>query len=219
MARTARIFVIVAFAALTVTACGSADPTNEGLNAGTDLAAPPATSAVTVAPAATQDPNIAQTPASIQTQAPENAAAEPASAVVAPAPNRDDVNVDARDFEQGGQYFFKSPSGNVYCAFHSFNAPGTDVGCQVRYSVPGNTGRVCGNVANNTYGVQIREGGPVEQICTNQGIFVANDMRVLEYGQTIGVQGDICRSTEAGITCYSGSGSGFMISRDVNVAF
>ncbi|MGU3435871.1 DUF6636 domain-containing protein [Actinomycetes bacterium M1A6_2h] len=138
---------------------------------------------------------------------------------IPPAPTRDDVNVDARDFQQGDSYYFTSPSGNAFCAFRSFNAPGTDIGCQVRYSVPGSTGRVCGNVANNTYGVQVLNSGTVEQICTNQGIFVSTEPRVLQYGDIIAVQGDSCRSTEAGIICYSVAGTGFMISRDVNVTF
>ncbi|MDZ7882942.1 MAG: hypothetical protein U5N53_08510 [Mycobacterium sp.] len=40
----------------------------------------------------------------------------------------------------------------------------------------------------------------------------------MEYGQIIGVTGTFCRSTEAGVTCYDGD-RGFMISRDVNLAF
>ena len=210
-----RLFVttMAVFAATALAACGSSD-----------YREPDTVAAIT----ATSTPNSTATPLpdNEPAPAPEDQSAPgpdqvtvPVPVAVPPTPSRDDVNVDARDFEQDGQYFFTSPSGNAHCAFHSRNAPGTDVGCQVRYSVPGNTGRVCGNVANNTYGVQILSGGTVEQICTNQGIFVADDTRVLEYGQTIGVQGDICRSTEAGISCYSGSGSGFMISRDTNVAF
>lgn len=213
MTRIPKFLAAFALVLLAVTACSSEQPDTGGVATGTDVAAAPTTINSTDVP--TESPNVTP-PADTAAQEP---AADTSSGAVLPAPNRDDVNVDARDFEQDGQYFFTSPSGNAHCAFHSRNAPGTDVGCQVRYSVPGNTGKVCGNVANNTYGVQIRSGGTVEQICTNQGIFVADDTRVLEYGQTIGVQGDICRSTEAGITCYSGSGSGFMISRDANVAF
>ncbi|MDJ0395024.1 hypothetical protein QMK17_17000 [Rhodococcus sp. G-MC3] len=223
MTRVQRILATLALTSvlgLATSGCGSTEP-----SAGTDLAAPPATSLATAAPEATDSSGVPAaapevvTP-EVVTPDPAEAAANSAPVAIPPVPNRDDVNVDARDFERGdGQYFFKTPSGNAFCAFHSSNAPGTDVGCQVHYSVPGNTGRLCLNTENNTYGVQIRNGGTVEQICTNQGIFVNTDPRVLEYGQTIGVQGDICRSTEAGVTCYSGSGSGFMISRDVNIAF
>ncbi|MCZ4561418.1 hypothetical protein O4160_11300 [Rhodococcus sp. IEGM 1401] len=70
--------------------------------------------------------------------------------------------------------------------------------------------------------MKITQDSIVEQICTNQGIFLPSnltrDVPVLEYRQTIGVTGNFCRSTEAGITCYDGD-RGFMISRDVNIAF
>ncbi|MBY4214216.1 hypothetical protein HQO42_21665 [Rhodococcus fascians] len=208
---------LVAATTLTLTACGSEGPTS------TDAAT--VTSAAT-APSAGGSPDtgsgtgpVVEAPEVVTPAAEQPTEAGPAA--VPPAPNRDDVNVDARDFEvDGGQYFFQSPSGNVFCAFNSSNAPGTIVGCQVRYSVPGNTGRECLNTENNTYGVQITQDGTVEQICTNQGIFFGGNPgpRVLEYGQVIGVTGNFCRSTEAGITCYDGD-RGFMISRDVNIAF
>ncbi|MDJ0412099.1 hypothetical protein [Rhodococcoides fascians] len=211
---------LVAATTLTLTACGSEAPIS------TDAA--PVTSAAT-APSAGGSPDtgsgtgtdgpVVEAPEVVTPAAEQPTEAGPAA--VPPAPNRDDVNVDARDFEvDGGQYFFQSPSGNVFCAFNSSNAPGTIVGCQVRYSVPGNTGRECLNTENNTYGVQITQDGTVEQICTNQGIFFGGNPgpRVLEYGQVIGVTGNFCRSTEAGITCYDGD-RGFMISRDVNIAF
>ncbi|MBY4275485.1 hypothetical protein HQO27_18125 [Rhodococcus fascians] len=208
---------LVAATTLTLTACGSEGPTS------TDAA--PVTSAAT-APSAGGSPDtgsgtgpVVEAPEVVTPAAEQPTEAGPAA--VPPVPNRDDVNVDARDFEVGGgQYFFQSPSGNVFCAFNSSNAPGTIVGCQVRYSVPGNTGRECLNTENNTYGVQITQDGTVEQICTNQGIFFGGNPgpRVLEYGQVIGVTGNFCRSTEAGITCYDGD-RGFMISRDVNIAF
>lgn len=216
MSRVPRFFAALTIAttmALAASACSSEEPSTS-----TDAADAPSSQIETTAPEQTE-PVTASTPEEA-TADPVVPAVEPASASIPPVPSRDDVNVDARDFEQGdGQYFFKSPSGNAYCAFNSSNAPGTVVGCQVRESVPGDTGRVCLNTENNTYGVQIKEGGVVEQICTNQGIFVANEVPVLEYGQVIGVTSTICRSTEAGIACYAGTGSGFMISRDVNVTF
>ncbi|WP_377453877.1 hypothetical protein [Rhodococcoides fascians] len=211
---------LVAATALVATACGSEEPT--GTDAAQVTSAAPAASAggsSDTGGGTGTDGSAVEAP-EVVTPAPEQLA-DAGPAAVPPAPNRDDVNVDARDYEEGeSQYFFQSPSGNVFCAFGSVNAPGTIVGCQVRYSVPGNTGRECANTANNTYGVQIREDGTVEQICTNQGIFFGGNPgpRVLEYGQVIGVTGNFCRSTEAGITCYDGD-RGFMISRDVNIAF
>ncbi|WP_032402707.1 hypothetical protein [Rhodococcoides fascians] len=212
---------LVAATTLGATACGSEAPTSTDAAPVTSAAAAPSANGYSDSDGGSGPGDITQAP-DVVAPAPEisTAAGTPA---VPPAPNRDDVNVDARDFEQpGGQYFFQSPSGNVFCGFSSFNAPGTIVGCQVRYSVPGNTGRECANTANNTYGVKINQDDTVEQICTNQGIFVGDpnngDTQVLQYGQVIGVTGAFCRSTEAGITCYSGD-SGFMISRDVNIAF
>lgn len=208
----------IAVATSAFPACGIEGPTSTG--------APPAASAeVDSVPASsganTQSDVAVGTSANSanDSQTPAPAEPVPPNPVTAPpAPNRDDVDVDARDFQRGDGYFFRSPTGNVLCGINSPNAPGTLVGCQTRYSVPGNTGRECLNTENNTYGVQVLQTGEVQQICTNQGIFVADDMRVLEYGQVIGVTGTFCRSTEAGIACYDGD-RGFMISRDVNLAF
>lgn len=213
---------LVAATALTVTACGSEEPTSTDAAPVTSAAPAPSAGGSPDTGGGTGTDGPAVEAPEVVTPAPE----EPADAglpTVPPAPNRVDVNVDARDFEFAeGEYFFQSPSGNIFCGFNSVNAPGTKVGCQVRYSVPGNTGRVCGNVANHTYGVKITQDSTVEQICTNQGIFLPSnltrDVPVLEYGQTIGVISNFCRSTEAGITCYDGD-RGFMISRDVNIAF
>jgi hypothetical protein len=211
---------LIAVTALAATACGSDEQvSNLPAPVVTSAAAAPSANGYSDSDGGSGSGGIAQAPDIVTpVQAIPTAAG---TSAVAPAPNRDDVNVDARDFEQaGGQYFFQSPSGNVFCGFNSSNAPETIVGCQVRYSVPGNTGRECLNTENNTYGVKINQDGTVEQICTNQGIFVGGPERprVLEYGQVIGVTGTFCRSTEAGITCYDGD-RGFMISRDVNLAF
>ncbi|MEU3474417.1 hypothetical protein [Rhodococcus sp. NPDC006774] len=210
---------LIAATAFAATACGSGEPVSNLPAPATSAAAAPSANGYSDSDGGSGSGGIAQAPDIVTpVQASPTAAG---TSAVAPAPNRDDVNVDARDFEQaGGQYFFQSPSGNVFCGFSSSNAPGTIVGCQVRYSVPGNTGRECLNTENNTYGVKINQDGTVEQICTNQGIFVGGPERprVLEYGQVIGVTGTFCRSTEAGITCYDGD-RGFMISRDVNIAF
>ena len=212
---------LLAATALAATACGTQEPNSVDAVPATSAAAAPSANAYSDSDGGSGSGGTSQAPEVVTpAQAIPTAAGAPA---VPPAPNRDDVNVDARDFEQaGGQFFFTSPSGNVHCGFNSYNAPGTIVGCQVRYSVPGNTGRECLNTENNTYGVQIRQDGTVEQICTNQGIFVGDpnsgDIQVLQYDQVIGVTGTFCRSTEAGVTCYDGD-RGFMISRDVNLAF
>lgn len=210
---------LLAATTLAATACGSEEPAATATPSSTSAAAAPSTNGYTDSDDGSGSGGNGQG-TEVITPAPDITGAT-GSGAVPPAPNRDDVNVDARDFEEAGsQYFFQSPSGNVFCAFNSSNAPGTIVGCQVRYSVPGNTGRECANTATNTYGVQINQDGTVEQICTNQGIFFGGNPgpRVLEYGQVIGVTGNFCRSTEAGVTCYDGD-SGFMISRDVNIAF
>jgi hypothetical protein len=129
-------------------------------------------------------------------------------------PSRDDANVDARDFETApGQYFFRSPSGNVWCAIRVDGDGNPPFGCQAASSVPASSGVTCRNTANHSYAVRI-DGDKVTQFCTSQGIFTAPSPRTLAYGQTIMVRGNSCTSTTAGMTCYGRSG--FIISRDVN---
>lgn len=212
---------LLAVTALAATACGSQEPNSADAVPVTSVAAAPSANAYSDSDGGSGSGGIAQAP-DVAVPAPEvpTAASSPAAS---PVPTRDYVNVDAGYFEFfDGEYFFQSPSGNIFCGFNSANAPGTKVGCQVRYSVPGNTGRVCGNVANHTYGVRINQDSTIEQICTNQGIFLPSDLTrdvpVLEYGQAIGAAGTACRSAEDGVTCYDGN-RGFTISRDVNIAF
>lgn len=134
-------------------------------------------------------------------------------------PNRDDTNVDARDFEvpDSGRFVFVSPSGNVYCAIDLNQQEWSgDVGCQAIDSVPGSTGTVCDNSGNSSYAVKSWQ-GEVTQFCTNRGIYVGGPevTPVLEYGEVLGVRGTFCRSDEIGISCWA-STDGFLISRDIN---
>lgn len=127
--------------------------------------------------------------------------------------SRDDVNVDARDFETApGVYHFRSPSGNVWCAIRT-DGMKPEFGCQAEESVVGSSGVECRNAENHSYAVRI-EGGEVVQFCTSQGIFTAPSPRTLEYGQVIMVMSDVCASTKTAITCYARDG--FALARDVN---
>ena len=119
-------------------------------------------------------------------------------------------------------YFFISPSGNVYCGMREPGSPSavaeTTFGCQTKTSVAPAGGPTCRNSANNTYMVSI-DNGAVTHRCTSQGVFTAPDQATLAYGQSISAYGNTCLSTTDGITCWSSSGTGFMISRDVNRTF
>ncbi|GAA1481858.1 hypothetical protein GCM10009624_22980 [Gordonia sinesedis] len=117
-----------------------------------------------------------------------------------------------------GEYFFVSPSKNVFCGIRTSpnTPPAIAAGCQARTSVTPRGGPSCTNADNNAYLVAF-ENRRVVHRCTSQGIFTAEQPRVLEYGQALDVGGYRCESRPDGVSCvFTEPGVGFTISREVN---
>ncbi len=146
-----------------------------------------------------------------------------AQAIPSKLPSRDDVNVDARDYQQGESYYFQSPSKNIKCAL---SVSTYTAGCQLKHaSVIPPTISDCGNDNAHSVAAQI-EGAAPSFMCWNQGVFVGTPVdgsnegggKILAYGQTIGVRGAICESLSAGIRCSVGN-HGFFIAADQQKLF
>jgi hypothetical protein len=139
-------------------------------------------------------------------------------------PSRDDATVDARDYQQGENFYFQSPSGNIKCGFINNNNVGT--GCQLTHAsvIPPALGD-CGTRPERAVAAQII-GRKASFLCLNQGVFVGQPLdgggegggRVLGYGQTIFVRSTSCTSSLAGIRCDA-AGHGFVIAADQQALF
>ncbi|AYF78758.1 hypothetical protein D7D52_05675 [Nocardia yunnanensis] len=143
-------------------------------------------------------------------------------------PNRDDVNVDARDFEQQGHVYFQSPSKNIKCGIYVDNLH--TVGCQLKNATVIPAGLECANNPAHEVAATVMN-GQAQFVCLNQGVFVGPPTdgstapgfhegggKVLEYGQTIGDRSVICESSSAGVRC-SVDGHGFFIAADQQSLF
>ncbi|MEV4129252.1 DUF6636 domain-containing protein [Nocardia sp. NPDC049707] len=145
--------------------------------------------------------------------------------VASAQPNRDDVNVDARDYQQGDKFYFQSPNGNIMCGF--INDYGFGVGCQLVHAsaVPAELAN-CSEQPDRTVAADVGYSGEARYVCMKQGVFVGQPPngsttgggKVLEYGQTIMVRSMACTSTESGVRCDNGK-HGFMIAADAQSLF
>ncbi|MEC3955168.1 hypothetical protein VMT65_19155 [Nocardia sp. CDC153] len=162
------------------------------------------------------------------TSGPGSAPATTAAKSTPTLPNRDDVNVDARDFESQGHYYFQSPSTNIKCGIYVDNIH--TVGCQLKNATVIPAGLSCANNPGHSVAAQVRA-GTAEFVCLNQGVYVGPPTdgstapgfhegggKVLEYGQTIGVRGVICESMQSGVRCTV-DGHGFVIAADAQSLF
>lgn len=126
--------------------------------------------------------------------------------------------VGAAKFQLDGGHYFQSPTGNIMCGILSTAPYG--VGCQLRkadYITPKLPD--CTDAPNRKVAVHLLE-GKTEFLCTSQGIFVgipqdgsAAGGAVLNYGESLTVNGYTCSSSSQGVRCVGGS-HGFAISAD-----
>ncbi|OZF50899.1 hypothetical protein CH293_15390 [Rhodococcus sp. 14-2470-1b] len=211
-------------AVLAVSACSGADSdaaapdgaatTDTSAVATTEAAAPPSQSDVQAAP--TPEPQQ-QAAASATTRTPEEVS--DLFPWNQPRPSLDSGNVDPALFATDlYQYNFTTPSGNVQCGIWAGGSPAGQVGCQAQTSVAPFEGRTCTNAENDKYAVRVNDVG-AQHICTTQGIYTADEPRVLEYGQVLSAVGVVCESDEMfGVTCWGTEGA-FMFARDWNVSW
>ncbi|MFE3188862.1 hypothetical protein ACFXHA_07620 [Nocardia sp. NPDC059240] len=177
---------------------------------------------------ATSTPGAAPTTQSAQVTQPAQGTPPTTQAKATTLPNRDDVNVDARDFEQQGHYYFQSPSQNIKCGIYVDNL--NTVGCQLKNATVIPAGLSCANNPAHEVAAAVQNGKP-QFICLNQGVFVGPPIdgstapgfhegggKVLEYGQTIGVRGVICESMTSGVRCTV-DGHGFVIAAETQSLF
>ncbi|WP_245557798.1 DUF6636 domain-containing protein [Nocardia thailandica] len=185
----------------------------------------------------TAEPDPAPAPGTTVTAAPSGgntaapgtssapAVGDPGTTRPSTLPDRDDATVDARDYQQGGAYYFQSPTGNIMCGFYVEGMGG--VGCQLASTrvIPAELRPSCDDSPARKVAAQV-EGGSARFFCTSQGVFVGMPTdgsgkgggRILNYGDTLIVRGLSCTSTQAGVRCDDGR-HGFTVSADAQTLF
>lgn len=112
-----------------------------------------------------------------------------------------------------GNYYFSSPSGNLYCAIFGDETPYL-AGCQSQTIVKNlpecnDPMRLSGPM------VSLVESGGVEANCTSEGVYVDAENNVLEYRQQLTVGTTTCSSLKTGVTCKSAkTGAEFLASKN-----
>lgn len=198
---------VAAVAVTTLAACGSQDapppasaPTT---SAAIQVTAPPQ---VTIAAPPNGGSDSAVTPA------PANA--QPSA--VDPADNTAPITpVDPAAFAvPENQVAWKSPSGKIFCKIGT--GPFSS-GCQSSGApVPDGAGDDC--APNSTFTIDMLSKGfylepqSVRPTCFNQGVFGAEDAKVLEYNTSITFNGFTCYSRIEAMICDAGGGHGFVLS-------
>lgn len=112
-----------------------------------------------------------------------------------------------------GNYYFSSPSGNLYCGIFG---DGSQIlgGCQSQTIVKNlpecdDPMRLSGPM------ISLVEGGGIEAGCTSEGVFVDEVANVLEYGQQLTIGTTTCSSHKTGVSCKSSkTGAEFLASKN-----
>lgn len=106
---------------------------------------------------------------------------------------------------------FRTPSGNIYCAYEHYSFAPVDLRCEIRSGIkPAPT---CSAAA-----LTMRPTGRARTICITDTIYNPN-ARVLGYGTTFRGGGFTCTSRTTGLRCTNRSGHGVFLSRERSYAF
>jgi hypothetical protein len=111
--------------------------------------------------------------------------------------------------------FFKSPSGNIGCAYNSaFADQPASLRCDIRSGLRNPTVRRPAG-CRESYGdsLALRKTGRPWLVCHGDTVFDPA-ARVLAYGQVWSRGGFMCNSRTAGLRCTNRGGHGFFLSRE-----
>ncbi|OYO17232.1 hypothetical protein CGZ93_16820 [Enemella dayhoffiae] len=122
--------------------------------------------------------------------------------------------VDPEGYRVDRAYYFKSPSGNIFCAIQPRSDVQT-VGCQSDQVIP--TLPKCNKPDSLAPGAWFGsdDNSPVHKDCVNQGFFIGQNPKVLGYGQVLTVGRYRCESRTTEVRCgVDGTDRGFRISKE-----
>jgi uncharacterized protein DUF6636 len=113
------------------------------------------------------------------------------------------------------QYFFRTPSKNIYCAWLS--SPGV-LRCDILSGVRPLPPKPASCDFDWGAGFELKRTSRARILCVSDSV-VTNSAKVLRYGQTWSRSGFTCISRVTGLRCRNSGGHGFFLSRQHSYRF
>ena len=113
---------------------------------------------------------------------------------------------------QAAEFYFRTPSDNIYCGFNTFSGQG-EVRCDIKSYTPtlGQPPGDCDLDWGDSFSIGARDKrGSV--VCHGDTI-ISPGAKVISYGTSWSRRGITCAVEETGVTCTNRKGHGFFVSR------
>jgi hypothetical protein len=113
---------------------------------------------------------------------------------------------------------FRTPSGNIYCAYEHYSFAPIDLRCQVGGGIKPLPARPASCDADWGSGYSLRQRGPARVLCVSDSIYDPK-AKVLSYGTTRQYGVFRCSSATTGLRCTNATGNGVFLSRQHSYTF
>jgi hypothetical protein len=113
---------------------------------------------------------------------------------------------------------FRTPSGNIGCAYEHFSIAPVDLRCDIRTGVRPLPPRPKSCTLDWGVGYVMRQRGPAHVLCASDTV-ADPKAKVLAYGTTRQLGVFVCSSSTAGLRCVNSTGNGFFLSRGHSYTF
>lgn len=110
------------------------------------------------------------------------------------------------------EFYFKTPSDNIYCGYNNFSGAG-EVRCDIKSYTPNLNARPHGCDLDWGDSFSIAGGGKRGSALCHGDTIISPDARALAYGSSWKRKGITCTIEETGVTCTNRKGHGFFVSR------
>lgn len=116
------------------------------------------------------------------------------------------------------EYFgFRSPTGNIHCAMHTFDGR-SGARCDLRSYTPSYSKRPAGCEQDWGMAFGVGAAGKGELLCVGDTVQDPGNP-VLPYGEALSLGGISCVSAKTGMTCSNAEGHGFSVAKAKRTLF
>jgi uncharacterized protein DUF6636 len=113
---------------------------------------------------------------------------------------------------------FRTPSGNIYCAYEHYSFAPIDLRCEIRSGIKPLPAKPASCQGDWGAGYAMRQTGAPHVLCITDTIYDSK-ATVLAYGTTRQFGVFKCSSSAAGLRCANASGRGFLLSKEHSYTF
>ena len=117
-----------------------------------------------------------------------------------------------------GAETFRTPSGNIYCAYEHYDFAPIRLRCEIRGGIKPLPPKPAGCAFDWGDGYSLRQFGPARVLCISDTVYDRN-AKVIAYGRTWHGGGFTCVSRQAGLRCTNPRGHGFFLSKEHSYTF